>query len=127
MSEMALTAEQLIIIGRGRLIADVSVAEFTRRSSRQSVRVRSPQAVALRDLLVGPDVTITSTEVGILEIDGLDSDAVGIVAAEHGLTLYELVPHRASLEEAFMELTRDEVEFHGHTSQALIGAGGGAA
>jgi ABC-2 type transport system ATP-binding protein len=127
MSEMALTAEQLIIIGRGRLIADVSVAEFTQSSSRQGVRVRSPQAAALRDLLVGPDVTIASSEAGVLEIDGLDSDAVGIVAAEHGLTLFELVPHRASLEEAFMELTRDEVEFHGHTADGLIGAVRGAA
>jgi ABC-2 type transport system ATP-binding protein len=127
MSEMALTAEQLIIIGRGRLIADVSVAEFTRSSSRQSVRVRSPQAVTLRDLLAGPDVTIASTETGVLEVEGLDSDAVGIVAAEHAITLYELVPHKASLEEAFMDLTRDDVEYHGHTGNTLVGAGRSAA
>jgi ABC-2 type transport system ATP-binding protein len=127
MSEMALTAEKLIIIGRGRLIADVSVAEFTRSYSRQSVRVRSPQAATLRDLLVGPDVTITSAEAGVLEIDGLDSDSVGTVAAEHGIPLFELVPHKASLEEAFMDLTRDEVEFHGHNDKALVGAGRSAA
>jgi ABC-2 type transport system ATP-binding protein len=127
MSEMALTAEQLIIIGRGRLIADVSVADFTRSSSRASVRVRSPQAATLRDLLVGPDVTITSTEAGVLEIDGLDSDAVGTLAAEHGVTLFELVPHKASLEEAFMELTRDEVEYHAQADKALVGVGRSAA
>src|SRR6201999_1237662 len=67
MSEMALTAEQLIIIGRGRLVADVSVAEFT-RGSRRSVRVRSPQASALREALAGPDVTIMTSEAGVLEI-----------------------------------------------------------
>jgi ABC-2 type transport system ATP-binding protein len=123
MSEMALTAEQLIIIGRGRLIADVSVAEFTRASSRQGVRVRSPQATALRDLLAGPDVTIYSGETGVLEIDGLNSDSVGAIAAEHSITLYELVPHKASLEEAFMELTRDDVEFRGHgAAYSAVGA-----
>jgi ABC-2 type transport system ATP-binding protein len=113
MSEMALTAEQLIIIGRGRLIADVSVAEFTEARSRQSVRVRSPQAGALRDALAGPEVTIMTGEAGVLEIDGLASEAVGQIAADNGIVLYELVPYRASLEEAFMELTRDEVEYHG--------------
>jgi len=57
----------------------------------------------------------------------LDSDAVGIVAAEHAITLYELVPHKASLEEAFMDLTRDDVEYHGHTGNTLVGAGRSAA
>ncbi|HEY1488711.1 MAG TPA: ATP-binding cassette domain-containing protein [Micromonosporaceae bacterium] len=113
MSEMALTAEQLVIIGRGRLIADVSVAEFTAARSKQSVRVRTPQGGALRDVLAGPDVTIMVAEAGVLEIDGLASEAIGQAAADHQITLYELVPHRASLEEAFMELTRDDVEFHG--------------
>jgi ABC-2 type transport system ATP-binding protein len=113
MSEMALTAEQLIIIGRGRLIADVSVAEFTRSSSRQSVRVRSPHASRLRDLVAGPDVTVMTAEAGVLEIDGLGSEDIGRIAAENAITLYELVPHQASLEEAFMDLTRDAVEYHG--------------
>jgi ABC-2 type transport system ATP-binding protein len=122
MSEMALTAQQLIIIGRGRLIADVSVAEFT-RTSRHSVRVRSPQATTLRDALAGPDVTIMTAEAGVLEIDGLDSETVGRVAAEHGVTLYELVPHTASLEEAFMELTRDDVEYHANPVARMVGAG----
>jgi len=125
MSEMALTAEQLIIVGRGRLIADVSVADFT-RSSRASVRVRSPQAAQLRDLLAGPQVTVTSAEAGVLEITGLDSEDIGRVAAQHQLTLYELVPRTASLEEAFMELTADAVEYRAAVPEAqaeLAGAG----
>jgi ABC-2 type transport system ATP-binding protein len=128
MSEMALTADQLVIVGRGRLIADVSVAEFT-HTSRHSVRVRSPQAAVLRDALAGPEVTVTTGESDVLEIDGLDSETVGRVAAEHGVVLYELVPHTASLEEAFMELTRDDVEFRAAATTAttattgLVGAG----
>ena len=122
MSEMALTADQLIIVGRGRLIADVSVAEFT-RASRHSVRVRSPQAAVLRDALAGPEVTVTAAGADILEIDGLDSETVGRIAAEHGVMLFELVPHTASLEEAFMELTRDDVEFRANEGAELVGAG----
>jgi len=76
MSEMALTADQLIIVGRGRLIADLSVAELT-SASRQRVRVRSPEAAQLRDALARPQVTITTTGAGVLEVDGLDSEAVG--------------------------------------------------
>jgi ABC-2 type transport system ATP-binding protein len=123
MSEMALTAEQVIILGKGRLIADVSVAELTRAAGHR-VRARSPEAARLRDLLAGPDVTITAPgEAGVLEIDGLDSEAVGRAAAGGGVTLFELVPLSASLEEAFMELTRDEVEFRGTTAASLAGAG----
>jgi ABC-2 type transport system ATP-binding protein len=122
MSEMALTAEQLIIVGRGRLIADVSVAELT-RGSRSSVRVRSPQATALRDVLTGPDMTVTAAEAGVLDIEGLDSEAVGRAAHENGILLYELVPRTASLEEAFMELTRDDVEYRGTAPAGLASSG----
>jgi ABC-2 type transport system ATP-binding protein len=122
MSEMALTAEQLIIIGRGRLIADVSVADFL-TSSQLTVRVRSPHASRLRDLVAGPDVTVTTDESGVLEIGGLDSEEIGRIAAENTITLYELTPHRASLEDAFMDLTRDDVEYQGVSSlDALVGA-----
>jgi ABC-2 type transport system ATP-binding protein len=127
MSEMALTAEQLIIIGRGKLIADVSVADFIRDSSRQTTRVRSPQAAQLRDLLVGPDVTVTSAEAGVLEVHGLDSEAIGEIAAGNAMVLHELTPVRASLEEAFMDLTRDSVEYHGLTGTELASAGRGTA
>ncbi|MEV7808985.1 ATP-binding cassette domain-containing protein [Microbispora sp. NPDC088329] len=97
MSEMALTAEQLIIVGRGRLIADVPVADVVRGSSRPATRVRSPQADRLRDLLAGPDVTVTGDGTGVLDVHGLGGEAVGRIAARHGVTLYELTPVHVSL------------------------------
>ena len=111
MSEMALTADHLIVIGRGRLIADTSVDEFVRQASGSLVRVRSPQATKLRELVLGPGVTVTSTEPLLLEIGGLTPEQVGETAAAHGIVLHELTPLQASLEEAFMELTRGDVEF----------------
>ncbi|MEU6410355.1 ATP-binding cassette domain-containing protein [Microbispora sp. NPDC046933] len=122
MSEMALTAEQLVIVGRGRLIADVPVADFVRDSSRLTTRVRSPQADRLRDLLAGPDVTVTADGTGVLRVHGLGGEAVGRIAARNGVTLYELTPVHVSLEEAFMELTRDAVEYHGVTGQGTADA-----
>ncbi|WP_431876077.1 ABC transporter ATP-binding protein [Micromonospora marina] len=117
MSEMAQTADHLIVVGRGRLLADVSLAEFTRRASRTTVRVRSPQAAALRDLLAGPDVTITGGEPGLLEVSGLRREVIGDRAAAAGLTLHELTATEASLEEAFMTMTRDAVEYAGATAE----------
>jgi ABC-2 type transport system ATP-binding protein len=115
MSEMALTADHLIVIGRGRLIADVSVDEFIRRHSKSIVVVRSPQAAQLADLVSGPDVTTEAIEPGLLEIQGLTAAQIGTAAAAHDIVLHELAPQQASLEEAFMTLTRDEVEFHAST------------
>jgi ABC-2 type transport system ATP-binding protein len=111
MSEMSLTADHLIVIGRGRLIADIGVREFVGRASKKLVRVRSPQAHALTLCLRSPDVTVTTLGDGALEIAGLSAAQVGDAAAEAGIALHELTPHEASLEEAFMELTSDEVEF----------------
>jgi ABC-2 type transport system ATP-binding protein len=111
MSEMALTAEHLIIVGRGRLIRDVSVADFVREASKNVVLVRSPEASALRELVLGPDVRVSSTAPETLEIEGLRADQIGTAAAENGLVLYELTPQQPSLEEAFMALTQDEVEY----------------
>ena len=111
MSEMALTAEHLIVIGRGRLIADVSVDEFTKQARSDLVQVRSPDVERLRELLVGPTVHVTALSPGRLEVIGLSSDQIGDVAAAHSIRIHELVPHQASLEEAFMKLTRDAVEF----------------
>jgi ABC-2 type transport system ATP-binding protein len=111
MSEMALTAEHLIIVGRGRLIRDISVADFVEESSGQVVRVRSPQASELREFILGPGVRVSSDEASVLEIEGLSSDQIGRAAASNGFVLYELTPQQVSLENAFMELTRDEVEF----------------
>jgi ABC-2 type transport system ATP-binding protein len=116
MSEMALTAEHLIIIGRGRLIGDISVSDFVRDSSRNVVRVRTPQASELRELLLGPDVGVSSDERGVLEVEGLSSDDIGRSAASSGVVLYELTPVEVSLEEAFMALTHDEIEYRGSDS-----------
>ena len=112
MSEMALTADHLIIIGQGRLIRDVSLSAFVDEWSRNVVRVRSPQATQLRDVVLGPDVRVRSDEPGVLEIDGLTATQIGHLAARNGFELHELTPEKTSLEEAFMELTRDETEYH---------------
>lgn len=111
MSEMALTADHLLVIGRGRLIADVSVSDFIKQASSNLVLVRSPEAERLRDLLVGPTVHVTAVAPGRLEILGLSSDDIGNLAAANGIALHELVPQQASLEEAFMNLTHDSVEY----------------
>ena len=112
MGEMALTAQHLIVIGRGRLIADTSVEEFTHRASRRAVRVRTPDAGRLSELLAGPGVRVGAGErPDVIEVVGADSEQIGRLAAQHGLLLFELTPQQASLEEAFMELTRDAVEY----------------
>jgi ABC-2 type transport system ATP-binding protein len=113
MSEMAVTADHLLVIGKGRLIADTSVDDFVRSSSHQSVHVRSPQAAELADRCrqAGATVTDAGTDPDVIEIAGLDSAEVGKLAAAGGIVLFELIPVRASLEEAFMELTRDSVEY----------------
>jgi ABC-2 type transport system ATP-binding protein len=123
MSETALTAEHLIVIGRGRLIADTSVAEFTARAAGDLVRVRTDQAERLHALLAGPDVTVAAQEAVVLLVTGLSSERIGRIAADGGVALAELTPQQASLEEAFMELTRDAVEYQAPAAQ-LVGAGG---
>src|SRR5712692_5837893 len=102
MSEMALTADQLIVIGRGRKIADTSTAEFLRTASGNVVRVRAPRATELESLLAGPNVSVAVLEPGLLEVHGLTAAQIGDAAAASGLALHELTPQQASLEEAFM-------------------------
>jgi ABC-2 type transport system ATP-binding protein len=116
MSEMALTADHLIVIGRGRLVANTSVEDFVRGASKKLVRVRTPQAAELRELVLGPDVTVESSERGLLEICGLTAEQIGEAAAANHFVLHELTPVQASLEEAFMDLTRDTVEFRADTA-----------
>jgi ABC-2 type transport system ATP-binding protein len=111
MSEMALTAEHLVVVGRGKLIADVSVADFIESAARDTVLVRTPRAAELHDLIAGPGVTVTSTERGALEVSGLSAALIGDRAAAAGIALHELTVQRPSLEEAFMELTKDAVEY----------------
>ena len=117
MSEMSLTAEHLIVVGRGRLIADVSVQEMTARASRDVVLVRSPDAARLGELVAGPEVRVTGVERDLLEVAGASAPEIGELAARHGLALHELTPQQASLEEAFMELTRDAVEYRAGLEQ----------
>ena len=111
MSEMALTADHLVVIGRGRLIADVSTAEFIAGGSTNRVRVRSPQQSELAALMTARGVAISQVD-GYLEVRGIGCDEVGDLAAAGGITIHELFQERASLEEAFMELTRDSVDYH---------------
>jgi ABC-2 type transport system ATP-binding protein len=123
MSEMALTASHLVVIGRGRMIADVGVAELTRMASRDLVKVRTAETVRLRDLLAADNVAVTLQEPDTLEVTGLDSARIGQVAADAGIALIELTPQQASLEEAFMEITRDAVEYT-TPHESLVGAEG---
>jgi ABC-2 type transport system ATP-binding protein len=111
MSEMALTAEHLIVIGRGKLIADTSVADFLAGASKQLVHVRTPQDAQLREIVAGLGGTVTDVEGGLLEVSGLTAEQIGEAAAAQKIVLHELTPHQASLEEAFMDLTRGELEF----------------
>jgi ABC-2 type transport system ATP-binding protein len=113
MAEMAQTADHLIVVGRGRLIADTTVAEIVAEASHgASVVVRTPQAGELRDELAGDGVTITSLERDLMRVDGLTGADIGAAAARRGIVLHELVPQKASLEQAFMRLTGSEVEYH---------------
>ncbi|MFI6350717.1 ABC transporter ATP-binding protein [Streptomyces sp. NPDC050560] len=115
MSEMALTAEHLVVIGQGRLLADTTMADFIRQNSRSYVRVRSPQQEALRDALHAAGVTAVVGSDGALEIDGGNAPQIGELAAQQGVVLHELSSQQASLEEAFMQLTAGSVEYHAHS------------
>lgn len=117
MSEMALTADHLIVIGRGRLLADTSMKEFIQQNSRSYVRLRSPEPERLRDALSGADIAVTPGADGTLEADDVEAARVGEVAAAQGVVLHELSPQQASLEEAFMRLTAESVEFHTHGAE----------
>lgn len=116
MNEMAVTAEHLIVIGRGRLIADCSTEEFIERSTEKMVTVRSPEAGRLADVLVDEGAKVSPAEDGVLTVTHMEAPRVGELAAAEGVVLHELTPKRGSLEAAFMELTRESVEY---------GAGGG--
>ncbi|WP_225099548.1 ABC transporter ATP-binding protein [Streptomyces sp. CoH27] len=112
MSEMALTADHLVVIGQGRLLADTSMAEFIRQNSRSYVRIRSPQREELLDILHEAGITVVEAGGGALEVDGGKAEQIGELAARHGIVLHELSIQQASLEEAFMRLTAETVEYH---------------
>jgi ABC-2 type transport system ATP-binding protein len=110
-NEMALTAERLVVIGRGTLIAETSVQEFTGRSADDTVRVVTPTSRTFVSALIGAGAEVTVDDDGAIVVRGLTAAAVGELAANRSLTIHELVPLRTSLEDAFMEWTRDSVEF----------------
>ncbi|MFF5028621.1 ABC transporter ATP-binding protein [Streptomyces collinus] len=112
MSEMALTADHLVVIGQGRLLADTSMADFIRQHSRSYVRIRSPQRERLLDVLRADGITVVETGGGALEVEGGKAERIGELAARSGVVLHELSPRQASLEEAFMRLTAESVEYH---------------
>ncbi|MFG2944487.1 ABC transporter ATP-binding protein [Streptomyces adustus] len=117
MSEMALVADHLIIVGRGRLLADTTVKDLVREAGGDTVQVATQEPARLREVLAGPGVEVTgragSDE---LQVTGVSAREIGLKAAEHGIALFELTARTVSLEEAFMNLTRDAVEYHGSTT-----------
>jgi ABC-2 type transport system ATP-binding protein len=111
MNEMSLTADHLIVIGRGRLLADTSVAEFIAGAGEDVVRVRCSDPNALAACLRGPGVSVSPDDGGAMTVTGLSVDQVGRAAAAAGITLLELAVQQASLEEAFVEMTRGAAEY----------------
>jgi ABC-2 type transport system ATP-binding protein len=113
MSEMAQTADQVVVIGRGRLIANLPMAQFIDQNSRQSVRVRSPEIGRFAELLQAQGLSVAPSDGGAV-VSGAPIERVGELAAANAVTLYELSALRASLEDVFMELTADAVEYRPH-------------
>ncbi|WP_106179141.1 ABC transporter ATP-binding protein [Prauserella shujinwangii] len=111
LSEMSQTAQDLVVIGRGKLIYQGTTEDFIDRATHQSVRVRSPQLAELREALTRQGAQVDEDD-GTLTVSGMDSDAIGELAFATGATLHELSPRRGSLEEAFMQLTGEAVEYH---------------
>ncbi|MGH3151618.1 MAG: ABC transporter ATP-binding protein, partial [Streptosporangiaceae bacterium] len=111
MSEMAQTADHLVVIGRGRLIADLPTAQLLESSTRKDVLVRSPRAAELARLMTARGATVTAEEDGALAVTGLDAPAIGDLAAEQGIAVHALIPRTASLEEVYLDLTGEAVEY----------------
>jgi ABC-2 type transport system ATP-binding protein len=111
MSEMALTAEHLVVIGRGRLLADTTVERFIADNSKSYVRIATPEPARLREVLTGEGIQVTDTDDGALAAHGADPARVGELAAAHGVVVHEIARRSASLEEAFVRMTGESVEF----------------
>ena len=126
MSEMEDTAEHVVVIGRGKLIADMGIQEFIQTSANNHVRVMSPKAEALSSLLQA-NGAIVLRDGEALTVTKMEAPRIGEIAAANSIVLHELSPQRASLEEAFMELTRDSVEYRAGGSEpqpAAVSTGG---
>jgi ABC-2 type transport system ATP-binding protein len=117
MSEMALTADHIVIVGRGKLLRDMPMRELIDATDRRGVRVRSPEARRLASLVTGPDIVLRSLSDHSIELTGVTTDIVGMAAAEAGIALLELTQLEGSLEEAYMTLTEGSVEFGADTRQ----------
>jgi ABC-2 type transport system ATP-binding protein len=120
MSEMSVTADHVIVVGKGRLLRDQSMAQFIADASTTAVRVRSPQAARLAGLLRADGVTVSSDGTDVLSVSGMSNEAIGSAAAAAGVTLYELTPQAASLEEAYMALTEQAVAYR--SADTVIGS-----
>jgi ABC-2 type transport system ATP-binding protein len=116
MNEMEQTADHVLVIGRGRLVADLSMDEITQRSVQSHVRVVSSRSHDLIPHLEAQGARVTNGIPDQLTVSGLDSASIGAIAFEHGIPLNELSTQRASLESAYMELTNDSVEFRADNS-----------
>ncbi len=127
MSEMALTADHLIVIGRGKIIADAPIGEIISGKGRSRTRVRTDEPLRLMQLLAGDGVSVEAQDRELLEVSGLDPRGIARTALDNRVMVYELTPLQASLEEAYMELTKDEVEYHSHITTGPPAAGGAAA
>jgi len=112
MSEMAQTADHLIVIGRGRVIADAPIRDIITGKGQARVRVRTDEPDRLSQLLAGRGASIDVPERELLEVTGLEPRTIAAAALENQVMVYELTPLVASLEEAYMELTKDDVEYH---------------
>src|SRR5580693_4236736 len=123
MSEMENTADHLLVIGRGKLIADCTVQEFIASNSQQSTRVRTPQPDQLAKLVAAAGGTVRENGDGVLVVTGLFSDEVGDLAYENAIRIHELAPVHASLEQAFMDLTASSVQFRADVPAQPVTAG----
>jgi ABC-2 type transport system ATP-binding protein len=111
MSEMSLTADQVIVLGRGRVLADAPLPELVAAWTATTVRVRTPRPSELADAVAAPGVTVTASETGVLDIEGASAPAIGDAAAAAGIPLHELTPTTGSLEDAYLALTGEAVEY----------------
>jgi len=122
-SEMSQTADRLVVIGRGRLIAETTVTDFARRSGGAAVRLVTPDVAEFTAALIAMGATVGNAADGSLTVDGLRAPPIGDLAARQGLRVHELTPIAASLEDAFMALTQDEVEFRPSTMAGTLAVG----
>jgi ABC-2 type transport system ATP-binding protein len=123
MSEVALTADHIIVIGKGRIIANAPVKDIVDGGAQRTVRVRTPQATQLAELLTREGATVTSDEPSLLQVTGAEAPGIGELAAASGIVLHELTPITSTLEEAYMQLTADSVEYQTESANQHIGHG----